>query len=329
MASNAARFMTRKLSAARHALEVGLVGHGADQAASALFIDGNRLAGQVSAVQAAFPGDHFNHAFAVKANPTYRVLSLLSRLGMGLEAASMGELQQALRAGQPSKIVYDCPVKTLADTRYALEAEVDMNIDNWQELARVDDIVAAGRPASTLGIRLNPQVGAGSIATHATATATSKFGIGMQDHYEDLVEAYMARPWLTMAHVHVGSQGVALGMSVAGIRAVLGFCADVNKRAGFQQITQVDIGGGLSVNFASEDDTPTFQECAELYAASLPELFTGEYQVITEYGRAIAAKSGFAMSRVEFAKVSGGRHIALQHLGAFCTAVAVVVGGTD
>lgn len=50
------------------------------------------------------------------------------------------------------------------------------------------------------------QVGAGAIATHSTGTATSKFGIGLQDDRRRVIEAYKRNKWLNAVHVHVGSQ---------------------------------------------------------------------------------------------------------------------------
>jgi len=61
------------------------------------------------------------------------------------------------------KVVYDCPVKTRHDTLYALEKAVNMNVDNFQELERVDRYVQERGDPSThgggvLGVRINPQV---------------------------------------------------------------------------------------------------------------------------------------------------------------------------
>jgi len=46
-------------------------------------------------------GAHWLHCFAVKANPTRLVLAEAHKAGFGLEAASIGELRMASRAGVP------------------------------------------------------------------------------------------------------------------------------------------------------------------------------------------------------------------------------------
>ena len=47
----------------------------------------------------------------------------------------------------------------------------------------------------------------------------------------------------------------------------------------------------------------------------MPELFSGQFRVKTEFGRSIFAKNGFIASRVEYTKSSGGRSIAISHAG--------------
>src|SRR5699024_12545693 len=68
----------------------------------------------------------------------------------------------------------------------------------------------SGPIPARIGIRINPQSGTGAIGSLSTATETSKFGIGLGDPgvRENLIEAYLARPWLNQIHVHSGSQGI-------------------------------------------------------------------------------------------------------------------------
>ena len=101
-------------------------------------------------------------------------------------------------------------------------------------------------------MRVNPGVGAGSLAAFSTATLTSKFGVGLKDEESRaaLVAAYQQHAWLDAIHCHVGSQGVDIALAIDGIRATVDFALDINRRVGRRQIRLIDIGGGLSVNFA-------------------------------------------------------------------------------
>jgi len=101
-----------------------------------------------------------------------------------------------------------------------------------------------------------------------------------------------------------------------GIKIITALAEQINNAIGHQQITRLDIGGGLPVNFTSDEVTPTFQQYATQLKQDVPLLFDGKYQVKTEFGRAIIAKNGFILTRVEYTKSTGNRHIATTHAGA-------------
>ncbi|MBT8064010.1 MAG: diaminopimelate decarboxylase [Gammaproteobacteria bacterium] len=301
-------------SALKAALDSGRLGEARPVAA---FVDTDGVGRTVRALRSAFP-DHFLHAFAAKANPMKSALELVRDHGMACEVASPGELEQALGAGfDPGQIVYDEPAKTESILRRALELGINVNIDNFQEFDRLERLVGDGLPGAAVGFRLNPQVGIGAISAMSTATATSKFGVALEDagNRERLLECYLRHEWLNSVHVHVGSQGCELGLMIAGIRKTVDLAKQVNAAAGKQRITVIDIGGGLPVNFDSEAIRPTFDEFAAALERAAPELFSGEYRVITEFGRSILAKNGFMAARVEYTKSAGGRPIALTHAG--------------
>ncbi|GAA1915077.1 diaminopimelate decarboxylase [Streptomyces sodiiphilus] len=264
-------------------------------------------------------GRHVLHTFAVKACSLVPVLRLLDGFGIGCEVASAGELALARAAGvAPDRIVLDSPAKTVTELRAALDQGIALNADNPQELARLDALIGSGRPRSPLGLRINPQLGAGSIDAMSTATATSKFGVALKDEgaRDWVVRAYLDRPWLTRMHCHTGSQGVPLWLMAAGVHAVHELAEEINAAAGRQQIDTLDIGGGLPVNFAGDLVTPTYHEYARLLRSEVPGLFSGRYALTTEFGRSLLAKAGTVLARVEYTKDAGGRRVAITHAGA-------------
>jgi diaminopimelate decarboxylase len=151
---------------------------------------------------------------------------------------------------------------------------------------------------------------AGSIAALSTGVSTSKFGIGLDENREELLAAFRQHPFLKMVHVHTGSQGLSLDVMVDAIKKVAAFAQELGP-----QVTNFDIGGGLSVNFKSDEISPTFAQYSAALQAQVPVLFDGSYTVITEFGRSIVAKAGVLLSRVEYTKIAGGRFIIQQHCG--------------
>ncbi|MFE7778036.1 diaminopimelate decarboxylase [Streptomyces sp. NPDC057445] len=309
----------RRDQAVRAAVEQGLLS-GSEPVVALLDIAGIRAS--AAALRAAFQEvttAPVLHAFAVKAAPLVPVLRLLGAEGIGAEVASPGELALARAAGvPPGRTVLDSPAKTEAELRTALALGIAVNADNPQELDRIDALVASSPTTSPLGLRVNAQIGAGAIGALSTATPTSKFGLALRDEgaRDRVVRAYLDRPWLTRLHTHSGSQGLSLDLMVQGVRAVYDLAEEINAAAGRQQIDTLDIGGGLPVNFTSDEDTPAFADYARLLLREIPGLFDGRYGLVTEFGRSLLARHGTILARVEYTKTTGSRPIAITHAGA-------------
>ncbi|MEV8365007.1 diaminopimelate decarboxylase [Streptomyces niveus] len=310
----------RRDLAVRAAVGQGLLTE-ADPVVALLDVAGVRAS--AAALHAAFaavtaPDTPVLHAFAVKAAPLVPVLRLLRDAGVGAEVASPGELGLARAAGiPPHHTVLDSPAKTPAELREALSLGIAVNADNPQELTRLDALLHEAPSHSPIGLRVNPQTGGGSIGALSTATATSKFGVALRDEGARawVVQSFLDRPWLTRLHTHSGSQGVPLALMAEGVRTVHELAEEINAAAGRRQIDTIDIGGGLPVNFSSDEHTPAYADYARLLKATVPGLFDGRYGLVTEFGRSLLAKHGTVLARVEYAKSAGGRPIAVTHAG--------------
>eukprot|EP00052_Salpingoeca_macrocollata_P013555 m.105898 g.105898 ORF g.105898 m.105898 type:complete len:462 (+) comp18964_c0_seq1:1142-2527(+) len=280
-----------------------------------------------AAVRAAFSGGHFVHTMAIKANPYLPLLRVADAAGVGFECASKGELLQALaavgdRGRGGERIVFDSPVKTRAEIELALRRGVKLNADNFQELAVVaqvrGDLSLDGDLASpaVVGLRVNPEIGLGTNAHLSTATSHSKFGVGLVQYRQEILDVYAKYDWLNMMHVHAGSQGLSFEQMAQGIRRTTDLALAINKqRPG--QIRFLDIGGGLAVDFTSEHNTD-MQAWAGHLQHVVPEIFAPDcpFQVLTEFGRWYFSKAGVIVSRVEYIKKAGDHNIILQHAGA-------------
>jgi diaminopimelate decarboxylase len=310
----------------------------------AMFIDKARFTQRVIELQQAFALtglERVQHCLAVKALPLESLIKRAYELGMGAECASKGEIDLTLKAGiPPKKIIFDSPCKTLEELINALSKGIYINVDNFQELERVRNVIevifhSSGMniPHNTnIGIRVNPVVGEGSISATSTATAHSKFGVNINEYYDELLFAYEKFPWLNSIHCHVGSQGCSIDMLVDGIKKTVEFAEQVNAQPDFefddvhvikkhpkkrdQRIVCIDIGGGLPVNYNGNDDSPTFMGFVEKLHNEVPILFSNKYDVRTEFGRALVQKCGWIASKVEYTKHTGGKNIATIHAGA-------------
>ena len=93
-----------------------------------------------------------------------------------------------------------------------------INLDNDYEMEIVDDLLKTsckGCKSPSIGLRVNPVVGAGSIAIISTATKLSKFGLPLSDETRGrIIGLYKKYEWLNGIHFHVGSQGCAMDLFV-------------------------------------------------------------------------------------------------------------------
>ncbi|MBU1003742.1 MAG: diaminopimelate decarboxylase [Proteobacteria bacterium] len=301
------------------ALVQGLIG---SQDTGLIVYDLDRLRARLREACQAFPEGTL-HALAVKANPLPKVLLLLAAVDpcIGAEVASLPELELALRAGfEPRRILFDSPAKTGAELRLALERGVNLNADGFQELERIHDLLAGlarqgVSPAGSIGLRVNPQVGAGAIAATSVAGHYSKFGVPVAEFRAEIIAAFGRHPWLTGLHAHVGSQGCSLEQLCAGARTLVDLAEEINDRSP-GRVRLLDIGGGLPATYDAADPKPSISDYGVALRQSCPELWSGRYGLVTEFGRAVHANAAFAASRVEYVKVQSGVVTAVTHLGA-------------
>ncbi|TSA25128.1 MAG: diaminopimelate decarboxylase [Bacteroidetes bacterium] len=338
MISNLSRHHIAEVT--RQALQEGLI---REEDTAVLFQDLDYLAARIAYLTSCFPPTTL-HGLAIKSNPLLRILEHTRKLGTGVEAATAGEIHIALKAGYlPDRIVFDSPVKTLSDLRFALETGIHLNCDNLDELKRVDSLLKKMHSTSTIGIRINPQVGVGSILESSVAGEYSKFGVPVTGKRKELEEAFLSYPWLTGVHLHVGSQGCAMELLVNGVGVLYDFALLINekrKTKNEKPISIFDIGGGLPISYFSDQAPPLMEDYVAALKDRAPGLFQGtgaqrhrgtkaqghnthklttsppNWRIITEFGRWVYGNSGWTVSRVEYVKRDPGVLTAMIHVGA-------------
>lgn len=283
---------------------------------SVIFHDLERMRSRLRALAGCFPA-HSLHAVAIKANPVIEILKEAVAAGAGLEAASFEEVCIARAAGaSPQRIVFDSPAKTTDELAEALALGMIVNADNFDELERIDALYARMGSTSLVGLRINPMVGAGSIGITSVADGGSKFGVDIDSQRQRIRACFEQYAWLRGLHAHIGSQGCSLELLVAGAERLDALAREMDAAGGGNRLAFVDIGGGLSTAYRDEDTAPDIEEYALKLRQSVPGLFEGRLQLITEFGRALQAGCGFALSRVEYIKRLEGKPVAVVHLGA-------------
>jgi diaminopimelate decarboxylase len=254
----------------------------------------------------AFPEDTL-HGIAIKACPLPAMLRKQAAAGLGAEAASIEEVQIAIKSGIPTdRIIFDGPAKTHAEIQFCIENQIYINIDSFEELDRVAKIRGDNK-TFVAGMRLNPQLGLGKIGDTSVAGKKSKFGINLDDYSERIQEAFKDNSWLVGVHVHIGSQGMSLDELVLGAKMIYEFSQTLDG------LERFDLGGGLPVVYSEKDSSVNLKDYTDALKKEVSGLFSGKLKLLTEFGRSIYSDTAIAVSNIEYVK---NDNQIVAHLGA-------------
>jgi diaminopimelate decarboxylase len=262
-----------------------------------------RVEEQARALQGALGRAGLRHRvrLALKAQREPAFLAVLRGLGppgseesVGMDVCSPGEVRWALDHGwQPSEISYTGTNLSERDLDAILDAGVHLNVDLVSQLERV------GRraPGSTIGIRVNPRIGAsfpGGGQSYAGDRPT-KFGI-YPERLEHALSVARAHD-LTIDTVHVHAGYLYLTDALADVEETMRRVADATRWLVAQgcPIVEVNTGGGLGVPFRPGDRPLDLDAWAAVLAGTL-----GPLDVIagTEPGEFLAKECAVHLAEV-------------------------------
>ena len=242
--------------------------------------------------------------YAVKACANPKVLSIIAQEGFGADCVSGGEVQAAIDAGFPAeKIVYAGVGKSDREIILGLEHGIfAFNVESIPELEIINQLALQRGKVARVALRINPNVGAHTHANITTGLAENKFGIDMQD-MEDVIRRTQEMQGIQFIglHFHIGSQILEMDDFVA-------LCHRINEiqerleAAGFPTVSDINVGGGLGVDYQqpNEHPIPDFKAYFQAYKQNL-KLRQGQ-QLHFELGRAIVCQCGTLLTRVLYIK---------------------------
>ena len=239
--------------------------------------------------------------YAVKANSSLGVLSLLAQQGAGADIVSGGEMKRALAAGiTPDKIVFSGVGKTDDEIKTALQANIgQINVESEAELRHISQIAAEIERQAPVALRVNVNVDPGSHNKISTGQRSTKFGIPVADGEAAILYRQLCSDPNLIPRglaIHIGSQLRKLEPFERAYQELLEL-ADL-LRAEKLNVPMLDLGGGLGVDYEG-DTTPDF----DAYGQMVTRIFGNrEYKLGFEPGRSIAADNGVFLTRTLFVK---------------------------
>ena len=222
---------------------------------------------------------------------------------VGMDVCSPGEIDWAIGHGWGAgEISYTGTNVSGRDLERITSAGVHLNVDLLTQLERV----GRATPGRTVGIRVNPGIGAsrdGAGETLYTGERPTKFGISAEQ-LPDALE--IARRWdltIDTVHFHVGDGYLSDGLPVfeETVRRAAEMVRTL-QRAGCP-IREVNTGGGLGVPQQAGDRPLDLEAWAAILATHLGPL---DVAVATEPGDFLVKECGIALAEVVTVEVRSG-----------------------
>ncbi|WP_404783279.1 type III PLP-dependent enzyme [Altericista sp. CCNU0014] len=264
-----------------------------------------------SRLRCALPPE-FTVYYSVKANPNQRILQFFLSKGCGLEIASVGEFDRALRAGcAPARILFAGPGKTEAELERVLEQNIGaVHIESFREMDRISAIARRLGRSARIALRVNPTEEAQGGAMRMGGKPLP-FGID-EECLEAALDRAISDPFLSVRGIHlfIGTQILDPAILLAQYRKGIAIAQRAADRLQ-APLQTVDFGGGLGIPYFPGEQSLNLeafrQGLVELMAdvRSDPRL-TGT-QFMVEPGRYLVGEAGIYVVRVNDIKYSRGK----------------------
>ncbi|MDP4586436.1 MAG: diaminopimelate decarboxylase [Microbacteriaceae bacterium] len=198
--------------------------------------------------------------YASKAFLSGAVVKWMIDAGVGVDVASLGELELALAAGaQPANIGLHGNNKSDAELNRAAEVGVgSIVIDSADEVARVAAVAKSHGIILSVRLRVNTGVHASTHEYLATSREDQKFGVALSDA-PAIVADIRSHPSLRFLglHSHIGSQ---IFSDAGFIEAATRMLAVHRELLAGGPVPELNVGGGFGIAYTEADepaDVPT------------------------------------------------------------------------
>ncbi len=226
--------------------------------------------------------------YACKALTNVNILSLMKKMGAGLDTVSIQEVWLGMEAGfEPKDIIYTPNCVSFEEIKMAVELGVIINIDNISILEQFGHEYGSSYPVC---IRINPHIMAGGNTKISTGHIDSKFGISIYQmrHVERVVASNKIK--VSGMHMHTGSDIVDVDVFLRGADILLDVAKD------FPDLEFIDFGSGFKVKYKPSDNTTDIAELGDKLSKRFLDFckdYGRDLQIMFEPGKFLVSESGY------------------------------------
>ena len=244
--------------------------------------------------------------YAAKSFLCIAMARLVAEEGLALDVATGGELHTALHAGfPPSRIVFHGNNKSDDEVAAGVAASVGrFVVDSFDELARLENAVAANPPATppSVLVRVTPGVEAHTHEFIETGTERSKFGFTVTEGVAlTAVQQVIKADGLHFAglHCHIGSQIERLDAYERAVEILDALATEITRTTG-EVVEELDLGGGLCARYLSDDPDVPIADYGAALRGAIETHWSAEVRprLLVEPGRSVSAACALTLYRV-------------------------------
>ncbi len=234
--------------------------------------------------------------FAIKANSSISLLSIINDNNIGAEVVSPGEIFTALKAGIPGeKILYDSLARKKEEIVYAIDKGIKFfNFESVYQAILLDDCAKDSTQKINAFVRINPGIFPKTHSHLSTGSSWSKFGVPLRDidKVYDVAKNFKNIE-LVGIHYHIGSQLLTAEPYFEALDKIESTINFFNNKG--LTIKYINLGGGFGIPYKEKEKgfdpgllSQTYREISNKY----------DVEVFLELGRFLVGEAGFIVTRI-------------------------------
>ncbi len=229
--------------------------------------------------------------YAAKANIHHEIIKLFNEVGLHFDASSSYEAVELMEKGVAGERISLSSQQPAHNLEELLASNVKFVATSLHQL---ELFIASGARPGSVGLRVNPGLGAGHNNRTTTGGANSSFGLWNAYVPQALRMAGDNGVAIDRLHVHIGS-GADPKMWGEVIRTALDIARDM------PDVASLNIGGGYKIHRFSDEQEADMQEIAREFSGALEEFAsdTGrKLQLEIEPGTWLVAHGGVLLASI-------------------------------
>ena len=271
----------------------------------AYLYDARLIRQRIQSLKAALPDDVSLH-YAMKANPMPEVVDLISGLVDGLDIASAGELEVALRSScDPKDMSFAGPGKKPFELEAAIAAGIAINVESPLELERIVQLAGSRRPR--VALRVNPDFELKSSGMKM-AGGPKQFGIDAEAVPELLQRLGDVPVEFAGFHIFSGAQNLRSDPICESQQKALALALELAELAPADP-QFINVGGGFGIPYFP-GDVPLDLTDISANLGHLRKELDARYpdcELVVELGRYLVGEAGVYVCTVTDKKISRGQ----------------------